>query len=241
MTPPTTTAHWRIARRLAVDHVVFAGLLMVVALLLAGAVTAGIAVSGRTPGSVWEQASQVTRWFAAGVGGTFAYTQLPLHVTHGVTRRTFARQAVLAVLAFVVALAALVTAGFALETLLHDATGWSQTLSRSHLFTTPAQPGLVASEYALVYAVWCSAGALLGAGFYRDGGIGLLLIPVALVQIVAAEVALGPRYLGPVPLPDLNLAGSVGAAVGVCSAACLLGLAVTWAVVRDVPVRPEGA
>lgn len=248
MTPPTTApvpttgpARWTVARRLAGDHVAFAALLAVLGLLLAGAVTGGLALAGRTPGSVWEPATQLARWFAAGVGATIAYTQLPLHVTHGVTRRTFAGQAALSGAALVAALAALVTAGYGLEALLHDAAGWSQALSRSHLFTTPAEQGLVAVESVLLYAVWWSAGAMLGAGFYRDGGVGLLLLPAAAVQIVLSEVALGPRYLGPLTFPDLGLGPSAGVAAAVCGAACLLGLAATWAVVRDVPVRPEAA
>lgn len=239
MTAPTTAPSWPIARRLTADHVIFAGLLAAVALLVAGAVTAGIAVSGRTPGSVWEQVSQLARWFAGGVGANVAYSSLPLHVTHGVTRRAFSRQAAVAGVAFVVALAALVTAGFALEGLVHDAAGWPQALSRPHLFATPSATGLVMVEYLLLYALWCTAGTLLGAGFYRDPGIGLLLVPVAVALAALAEAALGSGSLGPLTLPALVLDDAV--VVAACATGCVVGLAATWVVVRDVPIRPAAA
>lgn len=59
------------------------------------------------------------------------------------------------------------------------------------------------------------------------------------------ETAAGPGYFGPIPagwgwMPDLGPAaggGSVGWAVLVAAGVYVLGLALTWAIARDLPLR----
>ncbi|MFD0663972.1 hypothetical protein [Thermocatellispora tengchongensis] len=109
-----------------------------------------------------------------------------------------------------------------------------QNLDRRHLFTDPLQVHLVLAEYSLQYLAWIAAGALVGAAFYRWEGGGLLVIPLGVVIVALGEAATGDALpligerLG-LALPQIPAVAALGAA--------LLGAALTWMIVRDVPVR----
>ena len=197
--------------------------------------------------SAWEQAAQIPRWFAAGSGVYLTYYHLPLYVAHGYTRREYTTQVPVVVAAFAAVLAALMTLGYLIETFVYGVAGWTQALTRAHLFDVPDQVPIVFAEFLLAFLVWTVIGALVGAGFYRNGGLGLLLIPVGLLLLGVTEYALGDGF-GPMPFGFLrsllrplagidpgSLAGAATISLGV-----LVGTAaMTWAVVRDIPVRTK--
>ena len=85
--------------------------------------------------------------------------------------------------------------------------------------------------------VWTTIGLLLGAGFYRSGGNELVVLVLALAMVVVSGYGIGfnglPFVGAVVDVADLPLAGSLA----LCLAALAPGAAVTWALVRDLPIR----
>lgn len=244
---------WIVARhRLAVDIPATLWLWGIYAAIVA-AVAVAIANVGGITGSVWEPASQVARWFAGAIGASLTWSSLPLYVTHGFTRRVLMTQMPVVIVVFAGALAVLMTIGFAVETAVYGALDWPQALSRTHLFGSPDQLTLVLAEFWLSFVVWTVAGALVAAGFYRNTGLGLVLIPVGLVLVTVVEYAVGPGYLVPPVFGVVSRAvarvlvgvapdgGSLPTAAATCAGTFALGMALTWAVVHDIPVRNRAA
>jgi hypothetical protein len=194
--------------------------------------------------SAWEMASHVPRWFAAGMGVYLSAVYLPLYIAHGQTRRQFAVQAPVFVLVFVIVLALLMTSGYAIERAIYDIAGWPQVLRGTHLFQRPDQYPLVFTEFVLSFVVWTVSGALVGAAFYRNSGLGFLLFPVGLSMAAGIQMVIGFTgveegfhallriRLEPKPLP-MALITAAG-----CSA---LGIVLAWAIIRDLPIRSKAA
>jgi hypothetical protein len=216
--------------------------------VIVAAVGTAMAGLGAVTGSVWEPAARIPRWFAAAIGASFSWSSLPLYLAHGYTRREFATQMPVFIAGFAATLAVLMTVGFAIETLVFRAAGLPSVLSTPHLFTSPGQLPLVFLEFVLLLPVWTVSGALLGAAFARNRGLGALLVPAALVMVTLPEFAAGPgnlvppvfglgplmaRFLAVFGRPDPSLPAALAACVGVFA----LGMAGVWALIRDIPVR----
>ena len=241
---------WTIARhRMRID-VPGAAVLWLLFAAGVAALVAGVAIFGTIAISGWEQASGVPRWYMGITGVYLTWSSLPLYVAHGHTRREFAVQAPVAIAATTTVVALLMTMGYAIETAVYRAAGWPQTLTREHLFDTPDQLLLVFTEFWLVFAVWCLAGALLGAGFYRNqGSLGLLMLPVALLMVGIIEYTVGDG-IGSMPFGFVQAVlqplatldpGSVATAVAIWSGVMVTGGTLTWAVIRDMPLRNKPA
>lgn len=194
--------------------------------------------------SGWEVGTQLVRWFGAiGVYTTAIY--LPLCVAYGRTRREVAVDSAIFAGVYAALVGVLITVGFALEALIYRRAGWSQLLSNVHLFDAPDQYHLVLFEHVVVLSVWVAAGAMLGAAFYRSDGLGMVSIPVGLAAVILTEVGTGPGYLGPPPPPLLELGGlelgtfSPLAAAATALLCCGVLAAITWLIVRDLPIRNQ--
>jgi hypothetical protein len=236
--------------RLSLDIPATAFLWTIFAVIVAAV---GVAMAGldAVTGSVWEPAARIPRWFAAAVGASFTWSSLPVYLAHGYTRREFATQMPVFIAGLAATLALLMTVGFAVERILFRAAGLPAVLSRAHLFVSSDQFLLVLAEFLLLLPVWVVSGALVGAGFARNTGLGMLLVPTALVMVTVAEFVAGPGYLAP---PIFGLAslvarvlpafGQAGGSLPTALAACVgvfgLGTAGVWAVIHDIPVRPLG-
>ncbi|MEX0789166.1 MAG: hypothetical protein WD178_00150, partial [Actinomycetota bacterium] len=159
--------------------------------LFVAAVMGAVAFFTEISTSGWEKATQLPRWYAGAIGVYMTALYLPVYIAHGRTRRKFLRQTPAAIAVNTTVLAALMTAGFAIEYAAYRLAGWPQTLSSTHLFNSPTEYGLVFVEFWLAFVVWMIAGALLGASFYRNPGLGFLMLPVALLAVALVEGSLG--------------------------------------------------
>ena len=238
---------WRVLRhRLRIDGAgapLLAGGLFLVVTALTAAVSAftEIRISG------WEVSTHVVRWFIGGTGVYLAAVYLPLYIAHGLTRRDVARSTAMFMVLYAVLTGALIAVGFLLEGVVYDLAGWTRSLDGGHLFDAPDAFLLVTLEHALVFLVWLGGGALLGAAFYRNGALGLAMIPPALGAVMLIEAAVGAGNYGALWVPPLTdaLVGSdaLHPMVATATAAVLAGLlaAITWLVVRNLPVRPQSS
>lgn len=197
--------------------------------------------------SAWEQAAQLPRWYAGAVGVYLTAVHLPLYIAHGYTRREFAVGIPAFTFLFAVALALLMTVGYAVEALVYGWLDWSHGLSQTHLFEVPTQYPSVFAEFFLLHLVWTVAGIVLGAAFYRNAGLGLALVPLAVLMVALAQAATGPQNLGPFPSFDaagslplvggLLAGGSHGVAAAVSGVVVALASPLAWYLVRDLPLR----
>lgn len=231
----------RLASELPGAVLVF-GVLLAGTFLLVGAVSVLRSDSIRVSG--WEQAAQLARWYAGGVGVYATAVHLPLYLAHGFTRREFAAQLPVLLGAFAVAFGALMTLGYGIEALAYESFGWTQDLTNDHLYATATEYPLIFLESTLVGGSWVVAGSVLGGAFYRNALLGFALIPVALTLVGLVELTAGPGHIGPfaasgsLPLLGASLGGASAGTVTILGAAAFVaGSAVTWGVVRDLPMR----
>lgn len=245
-TPDRPDRHVVLRHRLGIDGAgvpILAGAYLLAVLSVVGVVSAftDIRLSG------WEIGTQPIRWFAGGLGVYLTAIYLPLYILHGRTRREVAGDSATFAGIYAVLVAGVIAAGYAVETLVYRIAGWSQTLDNLHLFDSPDQYHLIVVEYVVVLAVWIAAGAMLGGAFYRNGLLGMALIPVAIAAVVAIETGTGPGHFGPLPPPLLEAIGlELGAfstlgAVGTSVACCALLASATWWIIRDIPIRNQAA
>lgn len=230
----------RFPTRLLAANTFFALLVWAGYFVVVTAITVGIAVFGTLSQSAWEQATQLPRWYALFVGVALVREYLPLYIAHGQTRRQFAAQAAVTVALLAPFLSVLLVVGYLLEKVLYGLAGWPQTLDQAHLFTEVTQVPLVFTEYLVEFLAWLVAGGFIGVGFYRWNIGGVLTIPVGIVLIVVAEAAAAAELRLPFARAfDLGIGypRSPGIALGVGLGIFLIGLALTWSAIRDVPLR----
>jgi hypothetical protein len=228
---------WAIARLLLATHLPFLALCWAVFAAAVLVLTFAIDLSTTITRSVWDPAATVVRWFALGYGVYFVYRMLPVYVAHGRTRREFLRAMAVFVPAAAAVVAALLTLGLALEGVLYRVMGWTHRVGPERLFDAPDQLPLVLGSYWAMLVIWTTIGLLLGAGFYRSGGSELVVILLALAMVVVTGYGIGvsglPFVGAVVDVADLPLAGTAA----LCLAGLVPGAAVTWALVRDLPIR----
>jgi hypothetical protein len=228
---------WAVARLLFGTHLPFLVLCWAVFAAAVLIVTFGIDLRTTITRSVWDPAVMVVRWFALGYGVYFVYRMLPVYVAHGRTRREFLRAMAVFVPVAAALVASLLTLGLALEGVLYRVMGWPHRVGPERLFDAPDQLPLILGTYWAMLVIWGTIGLLLGAGFYRAGGNELVVLALALVMVVVTGYGIGfsglPFVGAVVDVADLPLAGTAA----LCLAGLLPGAAVTWALVRDIPIR----
>ncbi|GLW05951.1 hypothetical protein Misp01_10810 [Microtetraspora sp. NBRC 13810] len=229
----------RFPSRLLAANLFFMALVWGVFYVVVTLITVAIAVFGTLRFSAWESAIQVSRWFLLFVGVALIKEFMPLYIAHGQTRRQFGWHAAVTTCLYAPAAAALLTLGYLLEAGLYGLAGWSQALQEPHLYDAPTQVPLVFVTFLIESLVWITGGAFMMAGFYRWRGGGLLTVPVGIALIVLAESSVGAQLYLPllnrVPQPDITAGTLTAVAIGL--ACFLVGLALTWPIIRDVPLR----
>lgn len=234
----------RFPSRLLAANVWFAGMLWAGFVVVVALIAAVVAVFGDLNTSAWEPASQLPRWYALFAGVALIREFLPMYIAHGQTRREFGLQAAVTTVLFAPFLSTLVVLGYLMETGIYHLADLPQRIGRPHLFTEPTQVHLVFAEYLVEFLAWLIAGTLIGAAYYRWEANGLVFtIPLGIGIVVLAKATVGTDL----PLPvienrlSLDLSGQpvLSAVIGV---ATLLGaLALTWSIIRDLPLRNDPA
>lgn len=228
---------FKVARLMLGTHLPFVMLFWLAAMGVVIVAAAGVALVGRVTQSAIDPSGSILRWFAFGYGCYLTYTLLPTLVMHGQTRRaSLAQLSVFAVITTAV-LGGLMTAGYALEGVIYRALDWPHRISDDRIFGAPDQYAHIFVSFWGLFLVWGTAGAMIAAGFYRDNGVGLLLIPVGIALVIGAGFGIGfnqlpflARVLGTADMPLL-------AAIGLCVLSFFIGSALTWALARDIAVR----
>jgi hypothetical protein len=228
---------WAIARLLLTTHLPFLALCWAGFAAAVVALTFALALRVDLDRSVWDPAVSVARWFALGYGVYFVNRLLPVYVAHGRTRREFAANLAVFLVVASAMVAALLALGLALEGLLYQAMGWPHRVDAERLYDAAGPYPLVLVSYWALMLTWATIGLLLGAGFYRSNGGELVAIALALAMVVVTGSAIGfdglPLLGSVVDLARVPLAGTLA----LCLAGLLPGVAVTWAMVRDIPIR----
>jgi hypothetical protein len=232
---------WAIARLLFATWLPFLALLWAVFTAAVLVLTIGIDLWGTITRSVWDPAVTVVRWFALGYGLYLVNRMLAVYVAHGRTRREFLRSVAVFLVVAGAMVAALLTLGFAIEGLLYRAMDWPQRVGPGRLFDAPDDYLVIFANYWAMLLVWTAVGLLLAAGFYRSGGAELVVVGLALAIVVVTGFGIGfnglPFVGAVVDVADLPLAANLA----LCLAGLLPAAALTWLLVRDIPIRPKTA
>jgi hypothetical protein len=228
---------WAIARLLFATHLPFLALCWAGFAAAVLALTFALALRVDLDRSVWDPAVSVARWFALGYGVYFVNRLLPVYVAHGRTRREFAASMAVFLVAASAMVAALLTLGLALEGVLYRAMDWPRQVDAERLYDAAGPYPLVLVSYWALLLAWAAIGLLLAAGFYRSNGSELVAIALALAMVAVTGYAIGfdglPFLGAVVDLARVPLAGTLALFL----AGLLPGAAVTWALVRDIPIR----
>lgn len=236
--PARTGRTWRFPRLIIEDHIVLAAMIWAGFMVTVIGVAVGIDYFSEVSGSVLVNAANFASWYIAFLTGYVMYQNVPMFIAHGRTRRDTAIEAVMFMVIFAVAGALLITAGYLLEYVVYGIAGWPRDMSGSHLFSTHTEVLAIFWEYWLTFLVWAAAGGFAGAAFYRyDGGGWLALIPAGLL-VSLAGVNSGPTFMGFVFrwLPSVEIT-SVPLFTALATVCFLTGLALTWPIIRDMPIR----
>lgn len=131
----------------------------------------------------WQQ------WPMAGAGFTMVSVFIPMMTTNGVTRARVAQGAAVTMGVLSLILAAIITAGYAIEARVYDGQGWSQMLKAGGRTAADTGYPTIFAAHALYMAVVFLGGWLVAAAWYRFSWA--MLPPVllaALAPLVILEV-----------------------------------------------------
>ncbi|GAA2777236.1 hypothetical protein [Crossiella cryophila] len=214
----------------------FVVLLWLAFAVVVGLVLTGIALWGTVTLSVWDNVLQAALWFAFGFTAWLVHTYLPVYLANGITRREYTARVAGFVGVLAVLLAVLATAGYLLEGGVYAIAGWPQAVAPHRYFTAATEVPVVLLTQFLSFGVFSAVGALVGASFYRNAGLGVLSLPVGLAVLVVGNLLAGTWLgsgsglvlFGPLPL-------AVSAPTGLALIALVLGG--VWLLLRDIPVR----
>jgi hypothetical protein len=203
--------------------------------------TIGIIIASFTPitKSIWENAGQWPRWWLFAMAIALVATHLPVVVLHGVTRRAAIRALAASGVLISLYWAAFMVAGHVVERFVYARLGWPDTFDTPHLFSDGYDVVPMLAEFALIFLAYQLSGALIGAFYYRFGGIrGTLLLPLGLLPAAAMEVLLATGWYG-AGLQEGLSASRPGAALLLLGSAVIVGLTglAVHQVLRDVPIH----
>lgn len=236
-TPAARPTFRLLARTLTVIGAWVAGIMATAVVVVPWIVLA----TGNEPFSMMSMLTQGPRWFMFVMGIVLVSAHLGPHVAAGMTRRSFVSELTVALVGAALVLAALITAGFAVEHRVHTGLGWSAELLDNHVFTAGDQVGLVLLENAAVTPALAVSGMLVGATYYRLGGWrGTLLLPLTVGAGLQAGAILQVEWVGEIWSPAA-LTGLPLAVRTVVVAVVVAMVAATHVTLRRVHVRHDAS
>lgn len=244
MNSPIAPRTWSFPRKMTEDLIAFSALFWVGFVVVVSGITIGIERWGDVNRSTWDSASQIARWFTLFIGVHVGGNLLPLNIANGRTRRDFSIETALFLLAYAVAGGILMTLGWVIERGLYAIGDWPQRLDNPHLFSSAHDYPRIFIESFFIILAWTAGGVFISAAYYRFESSGLLTIAPSLVVVGIMQSVLGfdgvpfqsrvAEYFDPSGWPLL-------AAVLVAIACVAALMAMTWPIVRDIPMRRRSA
>jgi hypothetical protein len=217
-----------------IGHLMWLGCTWGVAALAYTVVIVCVSIWGEVDVSLWQSVfAGWQRFVVAAAGFTTITTFLRIFVRNGATRRMLSSASLAAMTVVSILGGALITAGWAIEKLVYDANGWTQTMNSDAVFDW-SDLWRAAIESPIVLAAFFLSGWLISAAFYRFGVAGgiALLLPCAVPALFSELVT--SKDFGGVDIDVLPEFGSTALAVTAISGLALI--AVTAAVARRVTV-----
>jgi hypothetical protein len=199
----------------------------IVLLLCWGGLVTALAVFTDIRTSAWEWVStSAPKWFLLVLSIIAAVGALPMYLAQGITRRHFALASLAVGVPVALVFGIISLAGYGVEYLTFSATGLLSEQTSSYPIGSVGDGLAVVGEATVSLLAWMATGWLIGLGFYRFGALwGLLFLPVASVPLMAVEWTFNADRLG----------FAFDSTLGVV--AVVAGVAATYLLVRDVPVR----
>lgn len=128
-------------------------------------------------------------WFPFSIGIAVTAVYLPLHVANGMTRRSFARAAVVAAIGIGLVNALVTIAALLVEEQIYGQLGWVHGVMDGDVavFSDGVLPYLI--NLVLLFSAGQLSGLLIGLAYYRAGGwVGTLTLPLTLSPIAAVTL-----------------------------------------------------
>lgn len=233
-----TRPRWPLLRVLLTSHLSFVAVLWVAFIALFMVITGIVAAVGEVGGSLLHYAAtQAPRWLLFGLGIDVVTTYLRLHLAHGRTRRDFIGETAAYTVVLSGVTAALITFGYLLERGYYALFGWPQTLPGEGLFSAADQYPAILGTFWLTFLLWTVVGVLVGLGFFRSTLLGVATIPLGLAIVAPTVVGSGQLPLIGHALVDRDL--TAGVLLAASAGLFLVGIGLSWAIVRDVPMKSK--
>lgn len=164
-TAPFVTTIRRLLRTLVTPMVWFWGIVVLAVVII----TVVLASTGVTHISVVSFARQAGIWFPFSMYISIATVYLRVHVATGMTRRTFARAALVTAVVFAAANGLLMASGLWLERRVHGWLDWDWVLQDAALDPSGGSWPVMLLDYGLTYLVANACGLLCGVVYYSAG------------------------------------------------------------------------
>ncbi|WP_433833480.1 hypothetical protein ACQP2E_18990 [Actinoplanes sp. CA-015351] len=225
-------SRWPILRYLLGSHTIFLLFVMFGVYLFVAVVVAVVAQFTEIRLSGVDVVGQALPWVALGYGATAA-NLIVTTLVHGRSRREFLMQHPVFQVVTTLLLAALITAAFAIETLVYRSLDWQQKVQEQRFYASASDyPQIFAAHWSMLMT-WLMIGVFIGVAFYRwEAAGGLALLPAAAVVLVTGGV--NGFFSLPFARTDLPLLPLTLAAVAAA-------YALLWVSARDVPLKTRVA
>lgn len=237
---PSPTVHT--VRRLAAAMLRLARwfwLLAVVVVALANVV--GWVTAGATDVSIAVYARQASTWFPFSLSIMLVSAYLRVHVASGMTRRTFARAALVVQVVSGLVYAAALTGLVLLERAVHDALGWGSAITEVQITDASSPVWALLVDLAVPFVLAHLTGLVVGV-VYLSGGAwwGTLTLPLSVGPLLVVLYVPGARLMS---LPGIWTTTSdlqaLALSSGVALVLCVLAAAVFTSVARRAPVTAK--
>lgn len=190
--------------------------------------------------SAWDIANGIAPWFIGIMSGWIMYTQVPLFVANGRTRRDSYIEWLIVAAIYPVWTALLTTIGYLIERGVYDLAGWSLSVNEDHLFTSHTDVGTIFVEYLLTFSVWVAVGGFVGVSLYRSQDIGWVsLIPAAFLLAFSGALDRGEiGFFGFITrlIPALD-ATSMAVAITMAVICSVIAVTLAWLVIQNMALR----